>query len=198
VIIDPKTLLEFLLRRGSAEKARIFAYAIAPAVVLSVAAPGIWSGTFVIDATRPLSVSELKTVTFESGEPIHKPGVVIIVEPSAPEYHIPLGFPPQQMWSSLDDGATRANRARSTIDAAGVHGKPPFLGVNAPVTFVLEGLPGKEIYIPGGTEKFEDFVIQSKRPVALLSGVLLACMFAFGMSSVTAFPSVNSNKRGSS
>jgi len=194
-MIDPKMLLEFLLRRGSEEKARLFAYTIAPAVVLSVAAPGIWGGTFVLDVAPSLSVSELKTVMLEGGKLIQKSGLVIIVEPSASEYRIPLVTHSQQIWSSLDDGATRANHDRISLDAAGVYGKPPFLGVNVPVTLVVEGLPGKEIQIPGGTAKFDDLVLQSKRPIALVSGVLLACMFAFGMSSVTALPLVKGNKR---
>ena len=48
---------------------------------------------------------------------------------------------------------------------------------------------------PGGTQQVDDWRLPSRRSLSMLSSVLLACVFAFGMSLATALPAVRGNKR---
>lgn len=98
------------------------------------------------------------------------------------EYRIQLGPGASRIWSSLDEEAARANADRLVLDGDGLNGKTSFVGVNGPVTVVIDGSAGKDIQVPGGTERLEDWLLYSRRSGSLVSSVLLACVFAFGMS----------------
>jgi hypothetical protein len=176
-----KAILEFLKGKSKDEIAKISAYFLAPAVVLGLSLLGFFGGG-ANDLDRPIAISELKTEISGKGTPQAKRGIVIIAEPVSSEYRIPLGQGASKIWSSLDEDSAIANADRLVISGGGFNGKTPLIGVNGPVTVVVDGELGKDVQVLGGTEATEDWRLTSRRSGSLVSSVLAACFFAFGVS----------------
>lgn len=194
-MFDVRTIWDLLKGRSNAEIAKISAYILAPGLILGLAVSGVFGGGLAIDLEKPIAISELKTEITGSNGPVSKRGIVLIAEPLSSEYRIQLGAGASRIWSSLDEEAARANASRLVLDEGGLNGKMPFIGVNSPVTVVVDGELGKDIQVPGGTERAEDWRLYSRRSSSIVSSVLLACVFALGMSLATGFPSIDSDKK---
>jgi hypothetical protein len=123
---------------------------------------------------------------------------VLIAEPVSSEYRIQLKTDSLRIWSSLNEDEARANTDHIALDGSGLKAKTPFIGVNAPVAVVVDGDVGKDIQIPGATERVEDWLISSRRSSSIVSSVLLVCVFAFGMSLATGLPSTSRDKEAAS
>jgi hypothetical protein len=193
-MFDFKAIWDLLKGRSDVERAKICAYILVPGLVLGLTILEVTGGGLAVDFERPVTISELKTEIIGRGEPESKRGVVLIAEPLSSEYRIQLGAGASRIWSSLDIEAARANTDRLVLDSSGLNGKTPFVGVNSPVTIVVDGDLGKDIQIPGGTERVEDWRLYSRRSSSIVSSVLLACIFAFGMSLATGLPSVEGDQ----
>jgi hypothetical protein len=176
------------------QAAKVSAYLLAPGVVLVVTIWVVQGRLFPIGLDRPVAIAELRTEIDGKNGPKPKRGVALIVEPTESEYRIPLRFGASTIWSSLNEEAARANSDRLALDSGGLKGRAPFLGVNTPVTVVVDGELGNEIQVPGGTERLDDWLLPSRRSILIVSGVLIACVFAFGMSLSTGFPSARGNE----
>jgi hypothetical protein len=176
-----KAIFEYLKGKSKDEIAKITAHFLAPAIVLGLSVIGFFGGG-AVDLDRPITISELKTEIVSNGDPAPKRGIVIISEPGASEYRIPLGPNASKIWSSLDEEAARANADRLLLKGGGLNGKSPFIGVNGPVAVVVDGDLGKEVQVLGGTEATDDWRLSSRRAGSLVSSVLGACFFAFGVS----------------
>jgi hypothetical protein len=120
-------ILGFLKGKNKDEIAKISAYFLAPAVVLGVSILGFFGGG-AADLGRPIAISELKTEITSNGIPEVKRGIVLIAEPTASEYRIPLGTGASRIWSSLDEEGARANADRLVLSGGGLNGKTPFIG----------------------------------------------------------------------
>jgi hypothetical protein len=194
-----KALFEFLKGRSKDEIAKISAYFLAPVVVLGLSILGFFGGG-AIDLDRPIAISELRTEITGKGEPQSKRGIVLIAEPVSSEYRIQLGPGATKIWSSLDEETARANADRLVLNGGGLNGKTPFIGVSGPVTLVVDGDLGKDVQVLGGTEPAEDWRLASRRSSSLVSSVLAACFFAFGVSLAlaTGTPSVDRSKNAAS
>jgi hypothetical protein len=193
-MFDWKTVIELLRGATPAEKAKITAYLLAPGLVMALTVSILLGGSIGIDVAQPISVSELKSEISVAGEISKKAGFVVTIEPVAPEFRIELRAQASRILSSLDEQTIRANKNRLSIDGGGVSATPPFIGGNSPVTFVVDAPLGKEIQLPGRIERTEDLLLQSRRSVSIVASVLLACVFAFGMSSASIFPATNRDK----
>jgi len=174
-------ILDFLKGKNPDELAKVSAFFLAPAVVFGLALLGFFGGS-TTDLGRPIAIAELKTEITTKGIPETKRGIVVIAEPTASEYRIPLGTGASRIWSSLDEDTARANADRLVLSGGGLSGKTPFIGVNGPVTVVVDGDLGKDVQVLGGTEPSEDWRLTSRRSNSLVSSVLAACFFAFGVS----------------
>jgi hypothetical protein len=190
-----KLAIEWLKKRSGDDMARIVAHLLAPAFVLGLTLLGSFGEVLSLGSPRAITISELKTEMSPSGDSKSKPGIAIIVEPITSEYRIPLSGGVSKMWSSLDEEEARANNDHLVLDAAGLNGRTPLVGVNEPVMVVLEGNIGKEIQVPGGREKIDDWRLESRKSLSLVSGVLLSCVFAFGVSLAKGFPSADGNEK---
>ena len=184
-----KTVHDYLRDLSPDIIAKVMAYWLAPGFVLGLTVGGISGGSFAIETARPIAVSELRTEQSSTGATTNKPGFVIVIEPIASDFRFQLPTPPARIWSSLDESAARANRDRLAVDGSSVFSRAPFIGVGGPVTVVVEGQLGPEVQVPGGFEKMDDLILRSRRSVSVMTSVLLVCVFAFGMSSVTGLPS---------
>lgn len=193
-MFDWITVIELLLGTTAAEKAKITAYLLAPGLVMALTVSMLVGGSIGLDAAQPISVSELKTQISAAGEIFKKPGFVVTVEPVSSEFRMELGAQLSHVWSSLDERTARANKDHLSLDGGGVSARPPFLGVTGPVIFIVEAPLGKEIQFPGRIERTEDLLLRSRRSVSIVASVLLACMFAFGMSSASVLPAINRDK----
>jgi|ERR1043166_1862100 hypothetical protein len=189
-----KTVHEYLRRLSSDDFAKFMAYCLAPFTVLMFVVSGPFGGLFGIETARPIAISELKTEQSLTGTLTPKPGFVLVIEPVASDFRIQLPTAPSHIWSSLDDSTARANKDRLTLDDRLIVSRAPFFGVGGPVTVVVPGQLGAEVQVPGGAEKTDDLTLRSRRSVSLMTGVLLVCVFALGMSSVTGLPLENANQ----
>jgi hypothetical protein len=176
-----KAIFEFLKGKNKDEIAKISAHFLAPLVVLGLSIIGFFGGG-AADLDRPIAISELKTEITGKSDPSPKRGIVIISEPGSAEYRIPLGPGASKIWSSLDEEAARANVDRLVLSAGGLNAKSPFIGVDGPVAVVVDGDLGKEVQVLGGREATDDWRLSSRRSTSLVSSVLGACFFAFGVS----------------
>ncbi len=191
--ISPNLIWDLLKGRSHEEAARISAYLLAPACVLILTVSGVQDGPFVIGGERPLAITELRTELVGPGDVKAKRGVAVIVEPLDGEYRIPFGSGASKLWSSLDEQSLRANRGRLLLDGGGLSGRSPLVGVNAPVAVVIEGELGNEIQVPGRSERVDDWRLPPRRSGSMASSVLIACVFAFGISLSTGLPSARSD-----
>lgn len=190
-----KTTVDLFRRLTPAQAARASAYWLAPGAILLFTMSGVFGGYFSSEVALPIAVSELRTEIVTGGTVVGRPGVALIVEPSASEFRVFVGSPLTSVWSSLDQARARDNKSRLTIEGNSIVAKTPFLGVGEPVTIIAEGPIGREVQVPGGVEKIDDLILRSKRSVTALAGVLLVCMFAFGMSTASGLPSVDPEKK---
>jgi hypothetical protein len=191
-----KLIFDYLKGKNKDEIAKISAHFLAPAVVLGLSVIGFFGGG-AADLDRPIAISELRTESISNGDPAPKRGIVIISEPGSADYRIPLGPNASRVWSSLDEEAARANADRLVLKGGGLNGKSPFIGVNGPIAVVVDGDLGKDVEVLGGTEATDDWRLSSRRSGSLVSSVLGACFFAFGVSITlaTARPVSEGNKR---
>jgi hypothetical protein len=191
-----KAIYEFLKDKNKDEIARLFAHLLAPMIILGLSIVGFFGGG-AADLDRPIAISELKTETIGKGDPLPKRGIVIISEPGSAEYRIPLGPSASKVWSSLDEDAARANADHLMLSGGGITGKSPFIGVDGPVVVVVDGELGKEVQVLGGTEAADDWRLSSRRSNSLVSSILGACFFAFGVSLTlaTAKPASEADKK---
>ena len=194
---DLSTVLDIVKARSPRDIARVSAYLLSPGLVLFLTISGVHGRPLAIWLERPAAIAELKTEVVGRNNPTPRNGVAVILEPLESEYRIPLSAT-STLWSSLDDAAARANRDRLVLDPTGLNAKTPLLGVNGPVTLVVGGELGTEIQVPGGTERVDDWRLPSRRSLSIVSSVLLACVFAFGMALVTGLPTARGNKRAAS
>lgn len=197
-MFNVKDIWDFLKGRSNVERATISAYVLAPGLLFGLTLSGAWRSGLAIDLERPITISELKTEVTGKGAPASKRGIVLIAEPESSEYRVQLGTGASKIWSSLDEEAARANADRLVLDGGGLNGKTPFIGVNEPVAIVVDGDLGKNIQVPGGTERLEDWRLYSRRSNSIVSSVMLACVFAFGMSMAIGLPSAEGNKKAAS
>lgn len=188
-MLDLETVKDLLTGRSRDELATLAAYLLAPGLVMGLAGAGVYTPGLGLDFAKPVAVSELVTEVNTQGQVTGKKGIALMLEPVGSDYQIPLAAA-SSMWISLGEDIVRANADRLILTERGFNGKSPLIGVNDPVTVVVQGEPGKEILVPGGTERLEDWRLQSRRSVSLVSSALLACVFAFGMSLATGLPSI--------
>jgi hypothetical protein len=188
-----KNIIEGLQHLDAADRAKLSAYWLAPGSILLFAASGFFGSSFAIDLSQPIAVAELRSEVLSTGIISHKPGFAVIVEPVVSEFRIPLQSTPSGVWTSLDESGARANSSRLAVDAGGISGRAPFLGTVGPVTIVVEGELGPQIQVPGGMEKVDDLLLRSRRSVSVLTSVLIACVFAFGMTSASGLSPVHRN-----
>lgn len=185
-----KTITDTLRGLAPAEAARVAAYWLAPGSILFFTMFSVFGGYLASETDVPITISELRTEISLGGKIVRKPGVALIVEPASAQFRVFLGPSVSHVWSSLDETTARANVSRLTIDRNAIDVTSPFLGMGDPVTLVAEGPAGRDIQVPGGLEKLDNLTIHSRRSVTALAGVLLVCMFAFGMSSALGLPSI--------
>lgn len=194
-MIELKPIFGIIHGRTSEEIAKISAYFLGPVLIFGLTVSNIVGGLSVIEYGQALTIVELRTEISREGNVIPKSGFALIIEPVESEYRIPLRYKPSRIWSSLDERAAHANKSRLMLDENGISGKSPFLGVNSPVTVVVEGPLGEEILVPGRTQKTDELRLRSKRSDSILSSILLACVFAFGLSAALGLPPVGGKER---
>jgi len=187
-MLDISFVWEILKGRRPHQIARISAYLVAPGLVLAWTISGVNGRPLAIWLEWPVAISELKTEIGANGSLVSKRGIALIVEPVESEYRIPLGLGGSRIWSSLDEETIRSNRDHLVLNGGGLSNKTPYLGVNGPVAVVVEGELGTEIQVPGGSEPVDDWRLPSRRSLSIVSSVLLACVFAFGISLATGLP----------
>lgn len=189
-----KVIAEWLQQLTPAGRAKFAAYWIAPGFILISTLAGMFGNPLALDSARPIAVAELKTTISTTSGVEPKRGFAIIVEPVPSELRIQFAPSPSYVWSSLDEGSARANSSRIILDKdGGLYARSPFFGASDPVTFVVEGQLGP-VHIPGGQEKVSDLALRSRRSSSLMTGVLIACIFAFGMASSSGLPLPNKKK----
>ena len=176
------TGLHGLLKGLSAdEAAKVFAFLVAPALVLGITFLTVTGHSFAIDLDRPVTIAELRTEVSHDGTMTARSGVALIIEPASAEYRVPLTAGSPRVWMSLDSVAARANMDRIVLRDDGLANRAPFVGVSDPVLLVVEGAIGKDIEIPGGREPVSHWLMASRQSASIVSSVLLSCVFAFGM-----------------
>lgn len=194
-MIEWKTIFGSMHGRTSEEIAKISAYFLGPGLIFGLTVSNIVGGLSLIESGQALTILELRTEISREGNVIPKSGFALIFEPVESEYRIPLIYKPSRIWTSLDEQVAHANKSRLMLDDHGISGKSPFLGVKSPVTVVVEGPLGNEILVPGRTQKTDDLRLRSKRSDSILSSILFACVFAFGLSAALGLPPVGGKER---
>jgi hypothetical protein len=193
-MLEIRTIIDLLRERSPTEKAKICAYLLAPGFVLGITISGVVGGNFTVNPAPAMGIAELKTEISRTGIATTKEGFALIIEPTASEFKMQLSSQPAGAWTSLDESAARANRDRLTLDQSGISAKPPFFGIDGPVMVVIEGRLESKIQVPGAERKIGEFLLRAKRSDSIVSSVLIACIFAFGMSSAQGFRSTNRHK----
>ncbi len=197
-MVDIQTVWNLLKGRTEIEMARISAYVLAPGLLVALSVSGVFGGGSGLDLERAFAISELKTEIVGAEGPTTKSGIILIAEPMDSEYRIQLGSAAPRVWSSLNEEQARANKGHLSLDSSGLNSKTPFIGVNEPVTIVLEGEVGKHVHVPGSTQALSDWRLSPRRSSSVVSSVLFACVFAFGISIASGIPSSNGDKETTS
>jgi len=180
-MFDQFTLIHGWLRKQSYEaRARTSAFLLAPFVVLVLGVAGSQQSVSLFDLSGPMTISELRTELSASGAGSERKGVAIILEPEPAEIRIALTGA-TTLWTSLNPDALRANRDRLVFDGDTVQSRTPLMGVSEPVALIIDGKVGDEIQIPGATVPSQHSQRPARRAASVISGVLLACMFAWGV-----------------
>lgn len=178
-------------------KAKAIAFFYLPLLILLLV--GYFGGGLSTDSS--IAVSELKTEMSGAGEQSSKRGLVVIADPTSltsSEYRISLASKEAKVWSSFDENAARRNKERVGIDQAELKITTPFSGESNPVTLVVEGDLGKEIYVPGETVPVDKWGLSSRRSSSLLYGVLIICSLALGLGVSMGFPPLEPDKDATS
>src|ERR1043166_200851 len=183
-----KWVVELLRALTPEEAARASAYGLAPGAILLFMVTGVFGGYFTAEPPLPISISELKTEIHSGGKIVNREGVAFIIEPSQSEFRVTTRGKLTQVWSSLTRSQAQDNASQLTVGSNSLNVKAPFLGTAEPVTIIAPAPIQSELSIPGGTEKINSLVIRTKRSVTTLAGILLVCMFAFGMASALGMP----------
>lgn len=182
--------VDFGSGRRNPELAKFCAYILAPSAAFVLAAGFSGGHGLGLDLLGPVTVSELRSEISSDGTTRSRPGIAVIIEPSEAEVRIPIAGGTPTIWSSLDESTLRVNQDRLQLDSGGFRSRTPLFGVDAPVAVVLEGRLGESMQVVGGSDPMEDWTLPARRGVSILSSILLACVFAFGMAFVAAIPSV--------
>jgi hypothetical protein len=183
-----KSIREVVKGLGPTARARAAAYLFAPGWVISATISGYFGGGFSIDNDRPVAISELRSELSSDGATKERIGTAFTIEPSDKDLRFRFDPPPGRLWSSLDESMARSNRDRLFVDGNDFRSRSPFSGVTGPVTVVVEGKMAKDVYVPGGAENIEKMLVRSRLSVSIVTGALLGCIFALGISSATALP----------
>ena len=170
-------------------KAKAVAYFYLPLMILGLVA--YYGGGLASDSS--IAVAELRTELTGANEPSTKRGLVIIAEPNPNEYRIPLAPNGAKIWSSLDNKSANRNKEKLGLDQAELKVITPFSGESTPVTLVVEGELGKEMYLPGEKVSIDQWGMSSRRSASLVYGVLIICSLALGMGVAVGFPPVKSD-----
>jgi hypothetical protein len=176
------------------ERAIISAYALAPGLLIASSLYGPLRSSLSIDLEKPFAISELKTEIASSGQAVIKQGVILIAEPASSRYRIKLSSGGSRIWTSLSLDEAQANARYLVLDQGGLSSETPFVGVDKPVTVVVEGGVANGVQFPGGIERVEDWDLMSQRAKSIVSSVLFACVFAFGLSIPAGIPSPNGDQ----
>ncbi len=195
-MISLQAIFDFLRNRQPETYAKVCARFLGPLIVLGLASPSLSGGLADVEIGQAISISTLRSELLSNGAILPRSGIALTIDPIQSHIRVPIFPKPTHIWTSLAVDTVDANRDRLLLDKTGVQVTAPFLGVTGPVTMILDGIPSASLDVPGGTEKLSNFVRQSGRSASMLSGVLLACFFAFGMSAAGGFPSNNSKKNG--
>ena len=173
--------VNFVRSRTQVQLGRATAYGFAPFAVFFVALSGVYSPTSGLDFGRPLTIITLNTEIQKDGTVKNLTGVAVIFEPSDAKYHIPIAGA-SSIWTSLDSSRLQAGQGHLSLQPGGVRGEFPLYNVHEPVTVIVQGRPSPEVWVRGGKQHAKDFRPAPRRSVALVSNIVLACVFAFGMS----------------
>jgi hypothetical protein len=189
--LNPAALLA---GRSPDQIAKIMAFLIAPGLVLATTVSSTARHGLGIGLEQPGAITELRTEIHEDGSTTVRRGIVIIMEPVESEYRLRLSPGAARAWTSLDVDASRANGQRLHLSGGGFTSRTPLLGVDRPVAVIFEGELARDIQLPGGTQRLEDWQLASKRSLSLVTSVLLACVFAFGMSLPSVLPLIRGHE----
>lgn len=194
---DPLTIFKYIealidktINLSPAGKAKAIANFYLPLLILFIVA--YFGGGLSTDAS--IAVSELKTEITGAGDQSPKRGVIVIVEPTSSEYRIPLASNGAKIWSSLDENSARRNKEKMGINQDELKISTPFNGESNPVTLVVEGDLGKEIYIPGETVSVDKWGLSSRRSASLVYGVLITCSLTLGLGAAVGIPPIKSDE----
>lgn len=176
-----KAVIAWLSRLTEAQLARAVAYVIAPGAVLLTAGVGVYSPEMGFTFSKPVTVAELRATIDSTGQTMEKSGLVLFIEPEDGQYSVPLKGA-STVWTSLDEGTMDLDIANPRLSKAGLTVRAPFTGRPDPVTVVVDGRSSGEIYLRGEKVPVGSWRKPPTRSLAVLSDVLLVCMFAFGMS----------------
>jgi hypothetical protein len=197
-MVDIKDVWEFLKGKSDTERARISAYVLAPGLLLITTVSGVFGSGSRADVDKPFAISELRSEIGDGMESSTKSGIILIADAMDSEYRIELETKKPTIWSSLTQEQVRANAQHLTLDDSGLNAKTPFVGVSEPAAVVIEGVLGKSVHLPGRTLPINEWLISSRRSSSIPSSVLLACVFAFGMSIATGIPTAASDEKTAS
>ena len=194
---ETNTIYEFLKGKDPDQRARIIAYFLAPAFILGVSIYGLFG--FSINFEKPVALSELKMEINEKGEYASKRGVVLIAEPTACEFVLPLETA-SKIWSSVDEQTARENVKLNHLglDAGAVFGNTPLLGEKGPVAIVVDGNLGSEIHVANSREPVDDWRLISRQSSSVLSAAFAACLLMFGMTFALGMAPVESDENHTS
>lgn len=181
--------------KRAVERALISAYALAPGLLIASSLYGPLRSSLAIDLEKPFAISELKTEIVSGGQPANRQGVILIAEPVSSRYRIKLNSGGSKIWTSLSADEAQANARYLVLDQGGLSSETPFVGVDKPVTVVVEGNVASDVQFPGGTERVEDWELVPQRAKSIVSSILFACVFAFGLSIPAGIPSPDSNQK---
>lgn len=165
-------------------KVKAIAYFYLPLLILGLVA--YFGGGLSTDAG--IAVSELRTEIGANGDQTGKRGLIVIAEPNSSEYRIPIASNGARIWSSLDEKSAQRNQPKVGINKDELRIDTPLNGEGNPVTFVVEGDVGKEMYMPGETVPVNKWGMHSRRSGSLLYGVLAICSLALGLGAAVGFP----------
>jgi hypothetical protein len=180
-MIEAPVIGKWLRGRSPKVRAMVCAHFLAPALVIAIGLASTQGRGLIFDLAGPVTVSELRSEMNADGEVKARNGVALILEPVSAESTIPIIGGTGGIWSSLDGVTLAANRDRLVLTGNGLSSRTPFAGVSSAVSLIVDGNLGKEVQIPGGTSAIDGWRLTPRRSLSILSSVLLACVFAFGM-----------------
>jgi len=191
-VID--TIISRTIGLTATSRAKVIAYFYLPLLILGFLA--YFGGGLSPDAG--IAISELKTELAGAGDQSAKRGIVVIAEPNSSEYRIPVSPNNAKVWTSLDEQSVVRNKEKLGINQDQLKIDTPLLGEGNPVTLVVEGDVGKEMYLPGETVSINKWGLSSRRSGSLVYGVLTICSLALGLGAAVGFPTVKPHENNTS